>query len=283
MSSTKQKYYAVKIGYNPGIYNSWEECKKQVLGYPKAQYKSFKSVNECNNYLNSSVNENYNLGHKMQKTTNNIKKKVNIISYKNINNLLHTSNIEEVSLEKFRTFHDNGYEKYYIFTDGSNQKSHTAYGVYFGNGNPTPYDVSPTFTHFANLITYGDKTNNIAELRAIQSALFILENNHQYINKLKDIVIISDSQYSIKAVTEWYKKWQRNGWLNSTKQPVANREIIEDILEKLEKLKMLGLKIYFKHQLAHTSKPNKCEGYSYYLWFGNYMIDYLVQKAIINK
>ncbi len=37
----KQKYYVVWKGLKPGIYQRWEECKKQINGYPEARYKSF--------------------------------------------------------------------------------------------------------------------------------------------------------------------------------------------------------------------------------------------------
>lgn len=36
-----KKYYAVKQGKVPGIYETWEECKEQVHGYSGAEYKSF--------------------------------------------------------------------------------------------------------------------------------------------------------------------------------------------------------------------------------------------------
>lgn len=39
--SKKHKYYAVKCGRKPGIYESWEDTLKQVDKYPGAQYKSF--------------------------------------------------------------------------------------------------------------------------------------------------------------------------------------------------------------------------------------------------
>lgn len=35
------KYYAVRKGRIPGIYDSWESCRKQVIGFPDAEYKSF--------------------------------------------------------------------------------------------------------------------------------------------------------------------------------------------------------------------------------------------------
>ena len=38
------KFYAVKRGKIPGIYNSWDDCKKMVDGFPGAVYKSFKTL-----------------------------------------------------------------------------------------------------------------------------------------------------------------------------------------------------------------------------------------------
>ncbi len=45
------KFYAVKKGLKPGIYNSWDECKNQVNGYPGAIYKSFKTYEEASLYI----------------------------------------------------------------------------------------------------------------------------------------------------------------------------------------------------------------------------------------
>ena len=49
----KKKYYAVRIGKSPGIYNSWPECEKQVKGYSGAEYKSFTSLEEAESFLRS--------------------------------------------------------------------------------------------------------------------------------------------------------------------------------------------------------------------------------------
>lgn len=52
----KQKFYAVKVGRNPGIYQSWSECEEQVKGFSGAIYKSFASRGEAEKYL-SSISE----------------------------------------------------------------------------------------------------------------------------------------------------------------------------------------------------------------------------------
>ncbi len=45
------KYYAVKKGIAPGIYETWDDCKKMVDGFPGAEYKSFRTKPEAETYL----------------------------------------------------------------------------------------------------------------------------------------------------------------------------------------------------------------------------------------
>ena len=45
------KYYAVRVGKTPGIYNTWDECKEQVDGFPGAVYKSFKKIDDAFDYM----------------------------------------------------------------------------------------------------------------------------------------------------------------------------------------------------------------------------------------
>lgn len=46
-----KKYYAVKVGMTTGIFETWEECKTSVDGYPGALYKSFKNISDAYAYL----------------------------------------------------------------------------------------------------------------------------------------------------------------------------------------------------------------------------------------
>lgn len=47
-----QKYYAVREGKKIGIFTTWNETQKYVLGYPNAVYKSFTSLVDAEKFLN---------------------------------------------------------------------------------------------------------------------------------------------------------------------------------------------------------------------------------------
>lgn len=46
-----KKFYAVKNGVKPGIYETWAECEMQTKGFSGAQYKSFGSLAEAEKYM----------------------------------------------------------------------------------------------------------------------------------------------------------------------------------------------------------------------------------------
>lgn len=49
------KFYAVKKGKTTGIFNTWDECKAQVDGFPCAEFKSFKLRQLALEYLESGT------------------------------------------------------------------------------------------------------------------------------------------------------------------------------------------------------------------------------------
>lgn len=50
-----KKYYAVKKGKTPGIYFTWDDCKKMVDGYPGAIYKGFATLAEAESYMGGAT------------------------------------------------------------------------------------------------------------------------------------------------------------------------------------------------------------------------------------
>jgi len=88
-------------------------------------------------------------------------------------------------------------------------------------------------------------TNNRAELSAIRLAVDILARRGC---GNEDIVIYSDSEYSIKCLTVWITGWVTRGWKTSVGKDVLNRDLIEEITSQLSKFKTHR----FVHVKAHT-------------------------------
>lgn len=64
----KIKFYAVAQGRKTGIFNSWEKCKESVEGYSGANFKSFPTRKEAEEYLrDNGCFFNDNPGRKKQK------------------------------------------------------------------------------------------------------------------------------------------------------------------------------------------------------------------------
>lgn len=49
-----KKYYAVKKGRQPGIYATWPEAQKQIAGFSNAEFKSFTTEAEAQNFIKPS-------------------------------------------------------------------------------------------------------------------------------------------------------------------------------------------------------------------------------------
>lgn len=101
------------------------------------------------------------------------------------------------------------------------------------SGNPGPGG-------WAAVLTYDEKTKELSggelnttnqrmELRAPLEALRCLKYPCQ-------VVICSDSAYLINCFRQrWYVSWQKNGWKNSKKEPVVNRDLWESLLEEVDR------------------------------------------------
>lgn len=70
-------------------------------------------------------------------------------------------------------------------------------------------------------------TNNEMELTAILEAL-----KWAYKHKIT-ATIKTDSKYATQCIYSWSPAWKRNGWRNSKGEPVANQELIQQILNHL--------------------------------------------------
>ena len=90
-----------------------------------------------------------------------------------------------------------------------------------------------------------DTTNNRMEMKALIEALAALNREGLRIR------VFSDSAYLMNCFREkWYEKWLRNNWITSSKTPVENRDLWEQLLSMLQKHKVI-----FHWVKAHDGNP----------------------------
>jgi len=121
-----------------------------------------------------------------------------------------------------------------IYTDGSCR----------GNPGPGGWAWAEGVAYFGS--GYDPQTTNQRmELLAVIEALREVSDG--------DVEIVSDSNYVIKCFHDrWYQGWLRRGWKNSQGQPVANR----DLWEQLFALALdSGRTITFRWVKGHSGDP----------------------------
>lgn len=92
------------------------------------------------------------------------------------------------------------------------------------------------------------QTNQRAELTAVARAL-----DHVPIDR--DVLICTDSYYSIRCITEWSPKWLRNGWKNSAGKDVENRDLVEPIVSRVCEREACKAKTKFQWIKGHANDP----------------------------
>lgn len=50
-----KKYYGVQVGRTPGVYDTWDDCKAQVEGFPGAKFKGFITRDEATAYAQNKT------------------------------------------------------------------------------------------------------------------------------------------------------------------------------------------------------------------------------------
>lgn len=102
-----------------------------------------------------------------------------------------------------------------IFTDGACK----------GNPGPGGWGAILRMGEHEKELSGGDPatTNNRMELMGAIIALNALKQPCR-------VTLHTDSKYVIDGITSWIFGWQRNGWKNAAKKPVANADLWQELI-----------------------------------------------------
>jgi len=129
-----------------------------------------------------------------------------------------------------------------VFTDGSctsngKKNSKAGYAAWFPD--------HPEWSSSHRVPENEEQTNNRAELSAINLAVKTLEDKGEVDC---DLVIYSDSDYSINCLSTWLPGWMNRGWKTAAGTDVQHQDLIKDTTSRLSKFKSHR----FVHVKAHT-------------------------------
>jgi hypothetical protein len=216
-----QKYYAVRVGRHAGIYITWQEAQKEVIGLAGAVYKSFTTLADAQEYMHTAVNK---LQPKDDTQTGAITDLDELLATELLVSSVLMSNPKNEAdkiLQGIKTCPGSSDDatsqstpadwtyyigEFYLATDGSfNTKSRrSGWAVYLGSNSSNPVQEMPLNT-----------TNNRCELLAIKSALscVLAHLGHPLLQTTGDsqpvINIVSDSQLCVSTFTKWITEWKK--------------------------------------------------------------------------
>jgi ribonuclease HI len=211
MSNKKKKYYAVRSGREPGIYRTWGECKAQVEGYAKAEYKGFNSLADAEAYL-GYINNKPSAGELFDEKTPGAPK---------AKRKTRRREAESPAAEILET--SGGLKHVVIYTDGA----------CIGNPGPGGYGVVLLHDKHRKELSGGFRltTNNRMELLACIVGLRALKGQCA-------VTLYTDSQYVFNSMTKgWALRWKKNGWKRNDAD-VPNADLWEQLLELRDKHKI---------------------------------------------
>lgn len=133
-------------------------------------------------------------------------------------------------------------KKVVIYTDGACS----------GNPGPGGYGTILMCDGAKKEISGGkkDTTNNVMEITAVIEGLKLLKYPCE-------VEIYSDSAYVVNAFNQnWLKSWKKNGWKNSNKEEVKNKELWQELdnLTKVHDVTFIKVKGHSDNELN-----NRCD------------------------
>lgn len=183
-----KKVYAVANGKKTGLYFSWQECQKQVKGFPNAVFQGFADEQQAKNWL------------QQQKKVTNQAPLPQLVE--NNEPLAPPTLPETLDLV---VWSDGGCRNHGNFAGGAVKANDVAAWAYL------IYDGKTMHQDTAGKL---GATNNKMELLGLINALNYLKTTGA---TTKKILVVLDSKYVLDGICKgWLRRWEQNGWKTTT-------------------------------------------------------------------
>ena len=178
--SKKPKFYVVWQGFQPGVYDNWNDCAHQVKGFPNARYKAFYSRDAAEQAFQEAPEQ-----HIGQKVEENQAQGATSKSHHSLAALSpHSPKERPILMPSPDVLEKVGFASMVVDAACAKNPGPMEYrGIYLGTGEE--------IFHYGPVLG----TNNIGEFLAIVHALALIEKQG-----LKGITIYSDSRTAISWV-----------------------------------------------------------------------------------
>ncbi len=197
----KPSIYAVARGRACGLFTSWQECEKQIKGYPGARYKGFADVAAALAWLNGETNAATGAPQGSARRAPSAP----------------AAPRPRPPRESCAAAAPTVPADYTIYTDGSCLKN---------PGGPGGWAIVACDERTGTLTEksggHPETTNNRMELTAAIEALAFAPADTR-------VALYTDSQYLKNGLTKWLAGWKRRGWKKADGTPVLNRDLWEQL------------------------------------------------------
>ncbi|KAJ9476310.1 Ribonuclease H [Pseudozyma hubeiensis] len=230
-------YYAVQKGRQQGVFRSWSECEAVTKGFAGAVFKKFDSEGAAKQFVNgdgygasasSSTSGSTASGSKASSSSARSFHPYAPSKHKKPSHhhtkppLPPRSNPIFPSTSSTTT---TDVRKTIVYCDGSSigngtSSARAGWGVFFED---------PSLHHLneSRRLPGLPQTNNRAELMALIRAIQLCPDDG------RQLVVLSDSRYSMDAVNKWLPNWRNRGFKTVEGKDVQNRDLIEELDREL--------------------------------------------------
>lgn len=228
-------YYAVQKGRQQGVFRSWSECEAVTKGFAGAVYKKFDSEGAAKQFVNgdgygaSALSSTSGSTASGSKASSASARSFHPYAPSKHKKPSHNHTKPPLPPRSNPVFPSSStttdVRKTIVYCDGSSigngtSSARAGWGVFFED--PSLHHLSES-----RRLPGTPQTNNRAELMALIRAIQLCPDDG------RQLVIFSDSKYSMDAVNKWLPNWRNRGFKTVEGKDVQNRDLIEELDREL--------------------------------------------------